>query len=182
MPRREDLAMRHFAAACLLVAAFAPLAALAGELDGYVPPEDGARSCWSRSYDAAHLADHPLQQVTKISFAVGYMAATIEFSEQYSFYLEARLRDGTEGYASGPCHAQDGKMWCGVECDGGGVLLERRADGKVLVDLKAHGYIHMSGGCGGGEGDGFSLEAGKDDHEFLLHAETPKTCKSAILE
>lgn len=174
--------MRNFAIACLCLApVVAP--ALAGELDDFVAAEDGALSCWSRSYDAEHLASHPDQMVSAMTFGVSYMAETSEFAEQYSFWLEATLRDGARGYTTGPCNAYEGKMWCGVECDGGGIYVEARADGDVLVDLETHGYIRMSGSCGSSDENGISaLESGKDDKLFLLQATSAKACKAAMLQ
>lgn len=174
--------MRKFAFACLC---FIPIAAppvSAGELDDFVAAEDGAVSCWSRTYDDAHLADHPDQMVSALTFGVSYAAETSEFAEQYSFWLEATLRDGASGYTTGPCNAYDGKMWCGVECDGGGIYVEARADGDVLVDLETHGYIRMSGSCGSSDENGISaLESGKDDKLFLLQPTDAKACKAAAL-
>ena len=73
-------------------------------------------------------------------------------------------------------------MWCGVECDGGGIYVEARADGDVLVDLETHGYIRMSGSCGSSDENGISaLESGKDDKLFLLRPTDAKACKAAML-
>ena len=174
--------MRNFAVACLCFVPVIALPALAGELDAFVAAEDGALSCWSRVYDADHLASHPDQMVSAMTFGVSYMAETSEFGEQYSFWLEASLRDGARGYTTGPCNAYDGKMWCGVECDGGGIYVEARADGDVLIDLETHGYIRMSGSCGSSDENGISgLESGKDDKLFLLQPTASKACKAAVL-
>ena len=175
--------MRKSAAAflCLIPIAASPVSA--GELDDFVAAEDGAVSCWSRTYDEAHLADHPDQMVSALTFGVSYMAGTAEFAEQYTFWLEATLRDGASGYTTGPCNSYDGKMWCGVECDGGGIYVEARADGDVLIDLETHGYIRMSGSCGSSDEKGITaLEAGKDDKLFLLRPTDTKSCKAAILQ
>lgn len=172
--------MRRFALACLYMTVVVAPPALGGQLDTFVPAEDGALSCWSRVYDEAHLAAHPDQTVTAMTFGVSYMAATAEYGELYSFWMEARRRDGSRGQATGPCSGEDDQMLCGVECDGGGVIVTPRAGGDVLIDLEAHGYIRMSDSCGSSESGGFALEPGKDDKQFLLRAIPAKACKMAM--
>src|SRR5688572_12239410 len=43
-----------------------------GDLALLVKPEHGAHACFSRTYDAAHLAEHPKQQVTEMHFRLAY--------------------------------------------------------------------------------------------------------------
>jgi len=151
---------------------------MAGELDAFVAASDGASKCWSRAYDAKHLSAHPDQQVVAMDLAVTYMAETSEYAEQYVFRLEADMRNGDHGVATGPCMAEGGQMWCGVECDGGGVYVSNRSGGKVLVDLERRGAIWMSSSCGEEDFDGgFSLESGRDDKQFLLTELRPQFCE-----
>ena len=160
--------------------ALSSLSVLAGELDAFVAASDGASACWSRQYDAAHLAAHPHQQVTAMDFTVSYWDETAINPAQYVFRLEADLRDGTHGTAIGPCSAEGDTMWCGVECDGGGVYISSRSGGNVLVDLERIGNIAMTNGCAEAILDeGFSLQSGVDDKQFLLHALPPRQCVPA---
>lgn len=156
------------------------LPVIAGELDAFVAAKDGASSCWSRVYDADHLAKHPDQKVKAMSLAVTYMEETAESAEQYVFRMEAELRGGVAGKQFGNCYAQEGKMFCGVDCDGGGVYVSSRNNGNVLVDLETIGSMWMVTGCGEDEGEeeGFSLQSGVDDKEFLLSALPAKACKA----
>ena len=152
-------------------AALAVTSVAAEELSSFVAAQDGARACWSRQYSAEHLAAHPDQLVTAMAF-------TMQFGQDFHlFQLDADLRGGQTGRATGTCSEYEGKISCGVDCDGGGVLLSHGADGKVLLDLTDYGYIRMTDSCGEDEADGFSLEAGKDDREFLLSPATGKACK-----
>ncbi|WP_137150069.1 hypothetical protein [Devosia sp. FKR38] len=156
------------------------LGVMAAELDAFVAASDGATACWSRQYDAAHLAAHPDQQVAAMSMAVTYWDETANGPAQYVFRMEADLRDGTHGTAVGPCRQEGGDVWCGVECDGGGVLLKSRSGGDVLIDLEHTGYIAMTTGCGEDTLDeGFPLESGRDDKQFLLHALPVRQCVPA---
>lgn len=161
----------------------APVAA--AELSDLVPVRDGAAACWSRIYDAAHLKAHPDQQVEAMGFAISYAAETTEYPEQYNFQIEARMRNGDVGHNSGPCYKSEGQIICGVECDGGYVVVEPREQGGVLLDLETSGYIWLSGGCGvddAEEGEGFALESGKDDKEFLLRPMKAGSCEPPLLD
>ena len=165
-------------AASLVLAA----GAVAGELDAFVGDADGSLACWSRQYSEQHLAAHPDQQVTAMSLAVGYEAfddGNAELPGYYWFNLAAALRDGKSGSAGGTCSAAgDGlEMVCAVDCDGGGIVVMPRNDGAVLADLERYGYIYMVGGCGAEE-EGFALESGRDDKQFLLHQADNKSCKA----
>ena len=153
---------------------------MAGELDAFVDARDGATTCWSRAYDGRHMAAHPDQQVTAMDLAVTYMAESNIGPAQYVFRLEAQMRDGRRGEAIGPCMADGDQMWCGVECDGGGVYVSTRSGGNVVVDLERRGAIWMSTGCGEENfEEGFSLQSGLDDKQFLLSELLPQFCMPA---
>ncbi len=61
---------------------------------------------------------------------------------------------------------QDGKIFCGVECDGGGVFVTRREDGSLMVSFDDMWGIRMSDSCG--EEEGVEFKPGKDDKAFRL--------------
>lgn len=158
--------------------ALCSVSVMAGELDAFVASTDGASSCWMRAYDARHLAAHPNQQVTAMDLAVTYTAETDINPAQFVFWLDVDMRDGSHGQASGPCMADGDQMWCGVECDGGGIYVANRSGGKVLVDLERRGSISMTSSCGEENfEDGFALQSGLDDRQFLLTALLPQFCE-----
>lgn len=173
--------MLHFKSIYLSAAfALCSVSIMAGELDAFVAAQDGASTCWSRAYTPQHMADHPDQQVAAMSLAVTFMGETEINPAQYVFRLEAYMRDGTGGQAVGPCSAEGDEMWCGVECDGGGIYVSSRSGGNVLVDLERRGSIWMSTGCGEDNfEEGFSLESGIDDKQFLLSELLPQFCMPA---
>lgn len=158
--------------------------ALAQTLSDLVEAHGGAISCWQRLYDAPHLASHPEQQVTEITFALSYEPPDESIAEEEGFYLfgmAASLRNGLAGTAGGGCWMDEGQMRCGVDCDGGGVVIKDRDDGKLLVDLEATGYVRMQSECsGGGESESFALEPGLDDKQFLLSPVAAKVCKALV--
>ncbi|MGB3338384.1 MAG: hypothetical protein WBA73_14515 [Devosia sp.] len=149
----------------------------AEELSSFVAAQEGAQSCWSRQYSAEHLAAHPNQLVTAMRFTIRFDEIVNDNPDFYSFRLEADLRGGQSGRALGYCSEFERQVSCSVECDGGGVAVSHAADGKVLLDLTKHGYIRMADSCGSGELEGFGLEAGPDDKQFLLSPVTGKGCK-----
>ena len=67
-------------------------------------------------------------------------------------------------------------MWCGVECDGGGVVVRQRSGGKLLVDLAATGRIRLSDSCAEDDEEGIELLPGKDDKTFLLEKSAASQC------
>lgn len=145
-------------------------------LDRHVESAGGASACWTRIYDAAHLRSHPDQKVSAMRFRITPNPGD-EFAP-FDFALEAEVDDEGLGFAAGPCRPEGKGMFCGVECDGGGVFLTLRDDGKVLLDLEQAGFINMAGGCG--EDDGFALESGRDDKQFLLSSAGAAACSGII--
>ncbi|BCH27234.1 hypothetical protein MesoLjLb_70190 [Mesorhizobium sp. L-8-3] len=145
-----------------------------GQIARLLPPEPGTRICFARQYDGAHLKAHPDQQVQSIGFSLAYHAHDPDEyypkgQRNYYFELRAKMRSGQELAAGGECvPAEDGKnIHCGVECDGGAVLIRQAAKkGQLLVDLEATGRIRMSDGCD--DESGIDLEPGIDDKTFLL--------------
>ena len=152
---------------CLLVTS----SVHSGELDSFVAPIEGTTAAWSRVYDATHMAQHPDQQVEAMDLAVTFEIFDPTYDGQVNFELKVKLRNGTKGVTTGTCMGQGDSMWCGVECDGGGMVISHRSNGSVLADLEKVGFIRMSEvGCGEEDtGVSFSLESGKDDKQFLLH-------------
>jgi hypothetical protein len=172
LARESEMGLRGLARiAWAAGAAMAATSVAAEELTSFVDAQKGARGCWSRQYSAEHLAAHPDQLVTAMDF-------TMQLDGEFHYFeLTADLRGGQSGSAAGACSEYEGVVSCGVDCDGGGVVLRHGADGKVLLDLSAYGYIRMTNSCGEDEEDGFALEAGRDDKEFLLSPASGKACK-----
>jgi hypothetical protein len=122
---------------------------LYAKLKALVPPSENSRLCLSRTYDAAHLKEHPKQQVTAMTLSIRYMPlaedeATLIAKDdggvekqyfRYDFLLAAKTRERKETlYASGDCSSAEG-IGCGVDCDGGGIDIEpiQGGNGSMLV-------------------------------------------------
>lgn len=149
------------------------------------PAQDKAESCFLRSYDAAHLKARPRQRVETIGICVSVERLPPEEKGEivryiYSFDFAAKLKGqasvaktgGECGFSHMPPEEQkriSGKpIWCGIDCDGGGVTVEARKDGaELLVRLER---IRVSSECGGGDDDSksYDLTGGVDDKVFII--------------
>ena len=149
------------------------------------PAQDKARSCYLRRYDAGHLKSRPQQKIEVIGLCVEVERLAPEEKGEpvryvYNFDFAAKLRAraatlttaGECGFSHMPPEEQKriaGKpIWCGIDCDGGGVRVEPRKDGaELLVRLER---IRVSSECGGGDDDSksFDIEGGADDKVFMI--------------
>ena len=108
-------------------------------------------ACFVRKYDAAHLANHPLQKVSAMTLLINAEVDPEDQSLGYSFRLGVKFRNRPGDFnSSGSCgHAQvndDSKgkeqMGCGVDCDGGGIAVEMgKTDSAVLVRLELDPHL-----------------------------------------
>jgi hypothetical protein len=163
------------------------------KLKALLPPAPGAQACYARSYDKTHLAQHPRQKVTQMIFSLRYTTLSEDEAHllategggvekqyfDYDFTLAAKVRDQSKTlYASGDCTSLEG-IGCGVDCDGGGVLIEPvpGQNDTILVRLdRDYSYIRMSLGCS--EGEDVELKAGEDDKVFKLTKAPASLCSA----
>ena len=111
--------------------------------------------CFKRTYDKAHLAQHPDQLVTKVKLRI-YRPPPDASGSNAWVDMEARVRgrDVTLA-ASAACRKGEptnpqllkhlpppDALWCYVECDGGGIGVASRGDhvmmylGEIRVDVR----------------------------------------------
>ena len=149
------------------------------------PAQDKAESCFLRRYDAAHLKSRPKQKVEAIGLCVNVERLLPEEKGEpvryvYSFDFATKLKNradilktaGECGFSHMPPEEQkriaSRPIWCGIDCDGGGVSVEARKSGaELLVRLDR---IRVASECGGGddESKAFDLEGGADDKVFII--------------
>ena len=102
-------------------------------------PKPKGYACFVRRYDAAHMAQHPLQKVTVMKLLITAEMVPDDKVLEYSFRLGVNFRDRAGDFdSSGDCgHAAVTKVpdsaetaipagvdiSCGVDCDGGGVTV-----------------------------------------------------------
>src|SRR5262249_5701125 len=127
----------------------------------------------------ARMAPHP------DSDAPGY-------DRLYTFTLAVQLTDRTDPlYAAGSCEWRNHdfktkdrvvhvartttELDCGIECDGGGLAVERvRGTRALALRLAPHQRLRMSGPCSGG----FVVFNGRDEgREFRLMPTAARTCR-----
>src|SRR5262249_61395106 len=89
-------------------------------------------ACFSREYDAAHLASHRLQKVAAMRLLVTAEKVPEDEALNYSFRLGVRFRHRSGNFdSSGDCgHAAAAQetsdravLKCSADCDGGGLAI-----------------------------------------------------------
>ncbi len=150
----------------------------------FLPATPGARACYARSYDAKHLAEHPRQRVTALTFllrVVGYDESGDHWvldpagkyeRVDYQFALSATRRGEKALTTSGYC-PDDPNALCIRECDGGGVTLETIAGSQALTIRLNDGGVRM-GACD--EGKQIWLRPGADDKSFRVEKVAVEQC------
>jgi hypothetical protein len=188
----------------LLIAAFAVLPALAGPAtaDEQQDATDFAKrvfadnldkateyACFSRHYDAEHLAEHPLQKVSVMRLLVSAERNPEDKTLQYSFRLGVNFRNRPGDFdSSGDCAHLTGEdaakqqidFGCGVDCDGGGFGIDLAKDNaSVLVRLDQ--AIRIWKGKNNDEDVATELKAGADDKMFHLDRANVNECASLAM-
>lgn len=150
------------------------------------------RICFGRIYDAAHLAQHPKQQVTEIDILVEYAAGNPEHSFPYTVFVKTRGRAGVLRN-SGDCGFRDDDgmevnmpdagalsgtslIACSADGDLGSLEIKRLKNGKALLQFaQPGGHLALAGECDGATCS-YDLRPGADDKTFLADRLSDSTC------
>ena len=154
-----------------------------------------AYACFTRSYDAAHMAEHPQQKVTVMRLLITSEKMPDDQYLDYSFRLGVNFRDQPGDFdSSGECgHAPTVRnpdtdpmpaagidFQCDVDCDGGGVNVSlANSDNAIILKLD-HIRIWKSN-APDAEAAG-ALQAGADDKVFRLDRTSPNECASLVAD
>ena len=148
-----------------------------------LPAEPGRKACWRRVYDAKHLATHPRQKVTQLTFFLrvsGYDAGGAYVFKNpdhiyYNFALSLKRRGDKRTLAtSGDCLGEK-TIDCSVDCDRGGVTIDRSSSSDGLsISLNVRG-IAFGGDCD--TTTGTWLRPGANDKVFNLDPAPMEVCK-----
>ena len=137
-----------------------------------------ALGCFTRTYDSAHLAQHPDQLITAVKLRIYMPPPDPEYAPSsanvYWFTAKFRLRGRSKTmHAGGVCRGEASDLHCVVECDGGGVDLVIRND-RATMRLDRIRVVE----CGevDDETNGEDLTGGKDDRVFRLDRVEPAVC------
>lgn len=193
------------ASLCDAATAFAQNPRQVDDLAALLPAPNRKRACFARAYDANHLTAHRAQRVTAIVLALHYRHDPAPRDpDPFGFALSLKRRADRRALSTaGNCRtlqpldadflaklepAQRAALEkersalrggpaleCYVECDGGGIIVERAGDAAaLLVHLDR---IRMANGCGEEE-NAIEVTGGSDDRVFRLDQAPPAMCRS----
>src|SRR5260370_18271502 len=127
-----------------------------------------ALGCFTRTYDRAHLAQHPDQVVTAVKLRI-YRPPPGN-ADKYWFLAQFALRGKDETLrTNGICNEKASGLRCLVECDGGGVdVVPRARDATMHLDRSTRPACD--------EDSGREWTCGTDDHVFRLDRVNDAAC------
>jgi hypothetical protein len=155
-----------------------------GALIPLLAPQKGNKACYVRSYDNAHLRAHPRQRITSMKFLLSVKeydprkpnAKGLDDLVYYTFAMSVGRRgDKRLLHASGDCFGGD-TISCVVDCDGGGVALDKMPPANTLVVRLNDAGIRMLHDCD--DEQGVSVKAGADDRLFHLEKAGIEACRA----
>jgi hypothetical protein len=132
-------------------------------------------ACFSRRYDAAHLARVPNQQIVAIAVAAAWRPAENEAPAAIEVRVTTRLRDGRVETATGRCHGEDYAFVCRREERGqmritrgpnNGLMIRARSSDAEEADAVREEFAGFLG-----------LPVGAGDDVFRLDAAQPEACR-----
>ncbi len=141
-----------------------------------------AYACFTRRYDADHLARHPQQKVASMKLLVKFEADEQPDAIPYSFKLGLKYRNSKEERESaGTCAlmldqatGKEIEFGCGVDCDGGGfdLVFAKDRDAMVLKTSRVRTWLRGTEP----EETAQDLVAGADDKSFRLDRTNLRDC------
>ena len=144
-------------------------------------------SCYSRQYDAAHLQNHPKQNVTDIKVFVDSSYDETWKHRTYQIEMGVSFRGLKHAYeVSGDCATVDGEksLACGVDCDGGQFNIGTQDVSTLLLSIPNSVRIwDPTDTSDDGPGDTNLPKAasfGDDDKDFKLDKVDVKECQSLM--
>jgi hypothetical protein len=141
-------------------------------------------ACFSRHYDAQHLAEHPLQKISVMKLLVSAERDAEDKTLAYSFRLGVNFRNRPGDFdSSGDCahltgdDAAKNDFGCGVDCDGGGIGIDLAKDNASVL-VRFDQAIRIWKGKDNDEDATIELKAGADDKVFHLDRANINDCAS----
>lgn len=152
------------------------------------PPGNRAYACFVRRYDPGHLARHPLQKVAAMKFLMTAEIPSDENTTNYSFRLGVKYRhrpgdldsSGGCGHVIAENTGREMRFGCGVDCDGGGIVVAMSKDGKSATIRLERVRIWQNNKPDEEAED--SLVAGADDKIFRLDRVEARECASLVTD
>lgn len=152
------------------------------------PTGKKAHACFVRRYDPEHLARHPLQRVQAMKLLMTAEIPPDENTTNYSFRLGVKYRHRAGDFdSSGGCGhviAEDAgheiRFGCGVDCDGGGIVVAMSKDDRSAIIRLERVRIWQNNKPDEEAED--SLVAGADDKIFRLDRVEVRECASLVTD
>jgi hypothetical protein len=169
---------------------------------GAAHTETNVLGCFVRTYDKTHLAKHPDQLVTSVKLHVYHPPPDVARDAGWPsaqdatwMKMEVKVRGRDVILTTGGiCRKEEppdtwqrlhlkhlpppDALWCGVECDGGGIGVASRGDhammylGGIMMSVKKNYYS-----CSGETRESIEeLLGNKDDHVFRLNRVNEREC------
>lgn len=132
-------------------------------------------ACFSRAYDAGHLAQHPRQNVRTMLLLVSAKSEA-DSGPGYELHINVTFRKSVHFESVGDCGsihdaADAGGSFavahCGVDCDGGSLDVAIKNEKSLLVSIPEGARLWRAGGDDDPGGDG-RKHFGADDKVFRL--------------
>lgn len=145
-------------------------------------------ACFSRHYDAQHLAQHPLQKVSIMKLLISAERDPEDKKLAYSFRLGVNFRNRPGDFdSSGVCAHLTGDdaakekidFGCGVDCDGGGISINLAQDNASVIVKFAS--IRVWKDKDNDEDAATALNAGADDKVFRLDRTNISDCAAIAI-
>ena len=168
--------MKTLALLLLLPAVVTPALAEDEILKKFLPATDGVRACWSSDFSHKPAG----QKVIGLQLNM-QVEDDREENDRFlwNFELVATQTDAPKASGIGNClENEDGTIYCGIECEGGGVDVTLLDNGNVNVSLEDSGYIRLLT-CGY-SGERVDLRAGPYDKNYELVALPVEQCPEVI--
>ncbi|MGJ4892447.1 hypothetical protein ACQR1Y_29920 [Bradyrhizobium sp. HKCCYLRH3099] len=152
-------------------------------------PGQKAYACFTRRYDADHLARHPKQKVSAMQLLMTAEIPPGEREMTYSFRLGVSYRDRPGDFdSSGSCeHARvndaggEIRYNCPVDCEGGGIEIAMARDDKAAIVRLTRITVWQRDNKPDAEA-GDALVAGADDKIFRVDRSDVADCAGLVTD
>lgn len=158
----------------------APAVAADAVFETHFAAVDGGAPCYSRTYDAEHLAKHPAQRVARIEVEMSRdnVSGKPNTPDAFELGVGFMLRDKPDWYTGlAICKSRDRDASCFIEGDGGRFEIKAAAPDQIRVETGDYGIAIE------GKKD-FMEISGKDgdDRAFILSRAPRAECDAATVD
>lgn len=177
---------------CAAIAIVAPVSATGvndetiAALGAMLPAQAGNKACFARAYGTEHMSAHPRQRIAAMTFLLrveAYDPKEVRSEKPadrfyYVFAMSVKRR-GEKGIlrTAGDCSAFN-SISCVVDCDGGGLTLEKLPPaGGLMVRIDEEGIV-MYHDCDGEDKEAVLVKPGADDKVFRLEKTSDEACRA----